>query len=366
MGEQRSPLEGLVMNREFWRGRPVLVTGHTGFKGSWLCLWLADLGAEVHGFSLAPPSSPSLFEAANVENQLASHTHGDIRDLEALQRCMEEHRPHVVFHLAAQSLVRPSYQDPLGTLATNVMGTANLLQATRSLDELEAVISVTSDKCYENREWVWPYRENDPMGGHDPYSASKGCAELVTAAFRQSFWQEDNAPIASARAGNVIGGGDWGEDRLVPDFFRAIQAGEPITLRSPQAIRPWQHVLEPLSGYMLLAEKLSSEKGIFAQAWNFGPNEQDCRPVEWLISALCQTIPESTYQVDASPQVHEANLLKLDSSKAIAQLGWRPRWRLATTVEKTASWYRAWQEGQDMQQFSLEQIHSYQSSGSAA
>lgn len=347
------------MDRAFWRGKRVFLTGHTGFKGGWLSLWLADAGAEVHGFALAAPTQPSLFGEARVEACLASHTIGDIRDAGEVERAMVAAAPDVVFHLAAQPLVRLSYAEPLATFATNVMGTAHVLDAARRT-RARAFVSVTTDKCYENKEWLWPYRENEPLGGRDPYSASKACAELVTAAWRSSFHEENAARIASARAGNVIGGGDWALDRLVPDALRAFDANTVLEVRRPAAVRPWQHVLEPLSGYILLAERLFQGDGDMAEAWNFGPVDADARPVSWILDTLRATLPALRWEATGEDGVHEAGLLKLDSSKARARLGWTPKWCIATALEQTTVWHRAWREGMDMAAFTRAQIVAYE------
>jgi CDP-glucose 4,6-dehydratase len=333
------------MTPEFWRGKRVLITGHTGFKGAWLSLWLQAKGAEVVGYALPPPTTPSLFESANVAQGMTSIM-GDVRDLESISREILSHRPEVVFHLAAQSLVRESYQNPVETYAVNVMGTAHVLEAVRQVDSVRAVVIVTSDKCYANREWVWGYRENEPMGGHDPYSSSKGCAELVTAAFRDSFfptekYEQHRVAIASARAGNVIGGGDWATDRLIPDIIRAFIEERPVVIRSPHAIRPWQHVLEPLDGYLTLAERLVERGSEFACGWNFGPSDEDARPVGWIVEHLVQLWGTgATWEIDKNPQPHEAHYLKLDSSQARMRLGWKPRLDLSTTLEWLVAWYR--------------------------
>lgn len=351
------------MDRAFWRGKRVFLTGHTGFKGGWLALWLADAGAEVHGFALDAPTRPSLFGEARVEACLASHTIGDIRDADAVEQVMAMAAPDIVFHLAAQPLVRLSYAEPLATFATNVMGTAHVLDGAHRT-RARAFVSVTTDKCYENKEWLWPYRENEPLGGHDPYSASKACAELVTAAWRASF-HDDNAPrIASARAGNVIGGGDWALDRLVPDALRAFDGGTVVEVRRPAAVRPWQHVLEPLSGYILLAERLFQGREDVAEAWNFGPVDADARPVSWILDTLRATLPALRWEATGEGGVHEAGLLKLDSSKARTRLGWAPKWRIVTALEQTAAWHCAWREGADMAAFTRAQIAAYEEAAS--
>ena len=354
------------MDATFWRGKRVFLTGHTGFKGSWLSLWLQSLGAEVHGYALAPATDPSLFDLARVGEGMES-TLGDIRDLPALKAALQRARPEIVLHLAAQALVRASYSDPVGTYATNVMGAVHLLEAVRATPGVQAVVVVTSDKCYENREWLWGYREDEPMGGHDPYSNSKGCSELVVSAYRRSFFPvarhaEHGVALASGRAGNVIGGGDWAEDRLVPDVLRAIEAGRPAILRSPGAVRPWQHVLEPLSGYLELAQALVEHGPAFAEGWNFGPYDADAQPVAKLVETLVSAWGDgASYRVEAPPDApHEAHLLKLDISKARARLHWRPRWNLETCIGHIVAWHRAKAAGADMRITTLDQIAAYQ------
>ena len=353
------------MNQDFWRGKRVLMTGHTGFKGGWLSLWLQSLGAQVVGYALAPPSKPSLFEVACVAKGMTSII-GDIRDLTHLRAVFAEHKPEIVIHMAAQPLVRYSYAEPVETYSTNVMGTVNLLEAVRSTPSVKAVVNVTTDKCYENREWAWSYRENEPMGGYDPYSSSKGCAELVTAAYRQSFFQQstiNNQPspaVATARAGNVIGGGDWAEDRLIPDIMRAITEGCPVNIRNPNAIRPWQHVLEPLSGYLKLAQKLYQEGATYAEGWNFGPNDEDAKPVQWIVESLTRSWGEgASWALDGGNHPHEAHYLKLDCSKAKVQLDWHPRWRLDDALEKIVEWQKSYLQGNDMRVATLAQIDTY-------
>lgn len=345
-----------------WRGRRVLVTGDTGFKGSWLSLWLHALGAEVTGFALPPPSEPSLFEAARI-GELIHHHEGDIRDLAAVRAVVEASRPEVIFHLAAQPLVRLSYREPVETYATNVMGTVHLLEAARRAPDVRAIVCVTSDKCYENREWVWPYRETDPMGGHDPYSSSKGCAELVAAAYRSSFFAQGPA-LATVRAGNVIGGGDWASDRLVPDLIRAFEAGAAPLIRSPSAVRPWQHVLEALGGYLQIAERLLAGEREFADAWNFGPADDDTRPVSWIVERMRAAwggAPQP--QADHGSRVHEAGLLRLDCSKARAALGWRPALNLEQALDWIITWHKAFGLGEDARAITLKQIADYQARG---
>lgn len=348
----------------FWEGKKILVTGHTGFKGSWLCLWLQSLGAEVAGYALNPPTDPSLFDVARVSEGMKSII-GDVRDIAKLKSVFSNFRPEIVFHMAAQPLVRHSYDDPVETYSTNVMGTVNLFEAVRQTDSVSAVVNVTSDKCYENKEWVWGYRESEPMGGYDPYSNSKGCAELVTAAYRNSFfnplkYDEHHVAVASARAGNVIGGGDWAVDRLIPDILRAIEKSEPAVIRNPHAIRPWQHVLEPLSGYLCLAQKLYGSGKDFAEGWNFGPSDNDARPVEWIVEAMVESWGNgASWKLDGGNHPHEAHYLKLDCSKARMKLGWHPRWGLGTTLEKIIEWHRAYLDSRDMKDFTMKQIEAY-------
>lgn len=360
MGQRRSTMESVVSVQEFWQNKRVFLTGHTGFKGSWLALWLHSLGAKVYGYALPPNTTPALFEAANIESLLSGHTLADIRDYSLISRAITEAQPDIVFHLAAQPLVRRSYVDPIETYSTNVMGTVNLLEAVRQSAHVKAVVNITTDKCYENKEWVWAYRENEPMGGHDPYSSSKGCAELITASYRNSFYEKAGIGLASARAGNVIGGGDWSEDRLIPDFLRAIDAHETLKIRSPYATRPWQHVLEPLKGYLLLAQALYQEPQTYASAWNFGPHEQDAKEVAWIVNKLATYMPKTRWEIDANPQPHEANLLKLDSSKARQYLKWQPAWDLEMALQKIAEWHLAWHAQQDMQAVCLAQIAAHQ------
>lgn len=349
------------MNEGFWHGRRVFLTGHTGFKGSWLAIWLQRLGADVTGFALAPPPGPSLFESANVSTGMTSVI-GDVRDVDALRAALEAAQPEIVLHMAAQALVRRSYVDPIETYATNVMGTVHLLDAVRRLPTVRAVVNVTSDKCYENREWAWGYRECERMGGHDPYSNSKGCSELLTASFRNSFFSRAAAHVAlgSARAGNVIGGGDWAEDRLVPDILRAISEGRSVSIRNPHAIRPWQHVLEPLSGYMTLAEALYERKAGAADGWNFGPADADAKPVGWIVQRLTELWGEgAAWSLDTAEHPHEAHYLKLDCSKAHGQLGWHPRWSLDEALAKIVEWQRAYMHGANMRDTTERQIDVY-------
>lgn len=348
------------VNPSFWRGRRVLLTGHTGFKGSWLSLWLQSMGAELHGLALGPPTTPALFDQANVGAGMVSRL-GDVRDHEFVLGVVRECKPDVVIHMAAQSLVRYSYQAPVETYATNVMGTVNVLEAARHAGTVRAIVNVTSDKCYENREWIWGYRERDRLGGNDPYSNSKACVELVTQAYRRSFFREAGIALASARAGNVIGGGDWAADRLVPDILRAFESHRPVAIRNPCATRPWQHVLEPLAGYLMLAEHLYTEGQAFAEGWNFGPDDQDARPVQWIVEHMVQAWGDGArWVVDGDSQPHEAHYLRLDSSQARSRLAWQPRWNLAAAIGKVLDWHRSWLAGEDVRARCLQQIDQYQ------
>ena len=348
------------MNSGFWKNKSVFLTGHTGFKGGWIVHWLTQLRAHVHGYALAPPTDPNFFTETRLQERIVSSTLGDVRDLENLDKAIKLAKPDILIHMAAQPLVRESYNTPVATFAANVLGTVNVLEAARS-GTIKAIVNITTDKCYENKEWLWPYRENDRLGGHDPYSASKACAEIAAAAYRNSFLAEAGIHLASVRAGNVIGGGDWARDRLIPDFLRAIDRGETLTIRSPDAVRPWQHVLEPLSGYLLLAERLYEDGEAFAAAWNFGPNDEDTKPVSWIVERLCEQIPTSKWQTDNAKQPHEAGLLKLDSSKAKAKLGWTPRWTLESALRKTVEWHQAWRNQEDMTAVTSLQIQAYSS-----
>ncbi len=359
-GEDRTDqLPHTAGDPSFWNGKRVLVTGHTGFKGSWLTLWLTELGAQVSGLALDPSTTPSMYDLVGNNNVVDSHI-GSVADTAFVTDVMERVQPEVVFHLAAQVLVRESYDDPIYTFSTNVVGTANVLNAARNVEGLQAVAIITSDKCYENREWHWPYRENEPMGGHDPYSASKGCAELVTASMRRSFFGEPgSAAVGSARAGNVIGGGDWSTDRLIPDIVRAFSVGEEVVIRMPEAIRPWQHVLEPVRGYIMLAERLAAGDPGMDDGWNFGPAERDARPVGWIVEQMAKRWGDGAgFRIERDGP-HEAKLLKLDCAKAHAELGWKPRLDLETALEWVIDWYRAQVDGQDMRDVSLQQIKDY-------
>lgn len=358
-----------MIDKMFWKNRRVFVTGHTGFKGSWLCLWLHSLGAIITGYALKPPTHPSLYELGKINGQVKSIL-ADIRDGVFLKKGMHEAHPEIVIHMAAQSLVRNSYDDPVETYSTNVMGTVNLFEAVRKCTGIKAVINVTTDKCYENREWFWGYRENEPMGGYDPYSNSKACSELITFSYRNSFFNPKDydvhgVGIASARAGNVIGGGDWAADRLIPDCVRSILKGEEIVIRNPQAIRPWQHVLEPLSGYLMLAQKLYHEGPRYAGAWNFGPNDQDAKTVEWIVKRICDRWGQNvSYRIDKRRHLHEAHYLKLDSSKARSELHWCPKWNLDKVIDKIMEWVRAFHDGKDLRKVCQKQIKEYERTNS--
>ena len=347
-----------MVNPNFWQEKKVFLTGHTGFKGSWLSLWLAEMGATVKGYALNPPTAPSLFEEVSVTEKIESEI-GDIRNLDQLTNSMQGFNPDILIHMAAQPLVRLSYKEPLETYETNVMGTAKVLEAARSCENLKAIVSVTTDKCYENKEWVWGYREDEPMGGYDPYSSSKGCAELVTSAYRRSFMLEKGIGLASARAGNVIGGGDWAEDRLIPDILRAFEKDQPVIVRNPASTRPWQHVLEPLSGYLVLAQALYENPTAYAEGWNFGPFDEDAKPVDWILNYMVQQWPNSSWSLDQNAHPHEAGYLKLDISKAKSRLDWHPTWRLENTLKRIVEWHQAWLNKEDMHAKCLQEINDY-------
>ena len=369
MGERQSALEEMVcpmraLSSTFWQDRPVFVTGHTGFKGSWLSLWLQLMGARVTGFAVQPPTTPSLFHEAKVSSGMTS-IEGDVRDLAALTQAIKQARPEIVFHLAAQPLVRHSYVYPVETYATNVMGTVNLLEAVRQADSVKAVVCVTSDKCYENNACKTPFNEEDAMGGHDPYSSSKGCAELVAAAYRRSFFEgavgRQEVTVATVRAGNVIGGGDWAADRLIPDVLTAFAKGQTALIRNPNSVRPWQHVLEPLRGYMQLAQALVTGGARYSGAFNFGPRAHDEQPVAWLVSKISQLWGEgASWQIAEGQHPHEAGILRLDSSKATKFLDWNPRLNLEEVLQLTVDWYRAQTQGEDMRGKTLAQIEQYE------
>jgi CDP-glucose 4,6-dehydratase len=353
-------VEGMGLTSAHWKGRRVFLTGVTGFKGAWLAMWLRELGARVVGYSLPPPTSPSLFALARVQDD-AEYIDADVRDLARLTREMGTTEPEVVFHLAAQSLVRASYERPAETFETNVLGTVNLLEAARATRSVRAVVVVTSDKCYENHEWVWPYRETDALGGHDPYSASKACAELVTASYRQSLFGQAGAAVATVRAGNVIGGADWASDRLVPDIVSSIVAKRAAGIRNPTSIRPWQHVLEPLAGYLTLADTLLAQGRAFGDAWNFGPSADSVQSVATLADELCAAWGDgASWSHDQGRHPHEAGVLALDSAKARSRLGWKPRLGYREAIRWTVAWYKSFHEGRDARELTLEQVRRYQ------
>ena len=357
-------MENMAINPNFWRGRRVFLTGHTGFKGGWLSLLLNYLGAEVHGYALAPPASPTFFDSVNLSANLSSDIRGNIGSIDNVEKALRAASPEIVLHLAAQSLVVESYANPLETYTTNIIGTANLLDAVRRVPTVCAIIVVTTDKCYQNQEWPFPYREIDKLGGHDPYSSSKACAEIVCSAYRDSYFSTPynslRVALATARAGNVIGGGDWASNRLIPDCVRAFTSRQPITLRNPSSIRPWQHVMEPLVGYLMLAEALMGGSAHdYACAWNFGPNPGDEASVAEVVSQAASYWSESADVRVESPKVHEANLLRLDISKAKQCLGWTPQWQLDRAIAETLSWYSAWHKKQDMHEFTMQQIVTY-------
>lgn len=357
----------MVVDSNFWKGRKVLITGHTGFKGGWLSVWLDSLGAEVTGYSLAPYTQPCLYEVANIRNRVNDYI-SDVRELDSIRNAIKEHRPEIIFHMAAQPLVRHSYKDPVDTYSTNVIGTVNVLEVVRLEKCAKVIINITSDKCYENREWVWGYRENDRLGGHDPYSNSKACAELVTSAYRDSYfsskdWHEHGVAISSVRAGNVIGGGDWSEDRLIPDIWRSIQSNQSLIIRNPGAIRPWQHVLEPLYGYILLAQRLWENGKDYSEAWNFGPADGNCKNVASVVGRFLDLWgADITWSTTDEPQPKEATYLKLDSSKAQDRLGWHRKWDIEETLVAVIEWYKAYADNKDMHRFMISQIEKYSNS----
>jgi CDP-glucose 4,6-dehydratase len=359
-------MENMAIDPIFWKNKSVLLTGHTGFKGSWLSLWLSSMGANLTGFSLPPSTQPNLFNILNIEDSFQSII-GDIRHFDLLQKTVDKAKPEIIIHMAAQSLVRESYNSPIDTYSTNVMGTVHILEAARLSGSVRAVVNITSDKCYDNQERSdYGYTENDAMGGYDPYSNSKGCAELVTSAYRSSFfnsktYNNHHIAIASARAGNVIGGGDWAQNRLIPDFIRAITNKEELIIRNPLSIRPWQHVLEPLSGYLMLAQELYKEGAEYAEAWNFGPLEVEVKNVEWIANKLTHYWAEgSKFSKDHNiMNPHEANYLKLNIKKAMSKLKWQPRWDINETIKRTCLWYKANFNQKNMREYSLNEIDEY-------
>ena len=340
------------------QGKRVFITGHTGFKGSWLSLWLSSLGVEVRGYALEPTTSPSLFQEAKIDLLVDSQI-GDIRDQKKLYQSMVSFKPDILIHMAAQPLVRHSYIAPIETYEVNVIGTAKVLETARSCKSLKCIINITTDKCYENDQRSHGYRESDPMGGYDPYSSSKGCAELLTASYRKSFFQDQNVGLASVRSGNVIGGGDWADDRLIPDILKSVTRGESVVIRNPKAIRPWQHVLEPLSGYLILAQKMYSDYEAYAEGWNFGPDDQDVKPVDWILDKITSIWPNTNWELDKEYNPHEASSLQLDITKAKQELGWSPVWSLDHTLEKIVEWHQSWINGEDMQAKCLMEIEEY-------
>jgi CDP-glucose 4,6-dehydratase len=347
-----------MIDQDFWKGKRVFLTGHTGFKGSWLSLWLFSLGAEVRGYALNPPTSPSLFNEAKIDSIIDSQI-ADIRDQDTLYESMTEFNPDILIHMAAQPLVRYSYNAPIETYEVNVIGTAKVLEVARSCPNLKAIVNITTDKCYENDGRSEGYKESDPMGGYDPYSSSKGCAELVASSYRCSFLQDQGIGIASVRAGNVIGGGDWADDRLIPDILKSFEKNKPVIIRNPKATRPWQHVLEPLSGYLVLAQNLYKDQKKYAEGWNFGPNEKDVQSVDWILDKMILKWPNSSWKLDNNSNPHEAGFLKLDISKAKSKLDWTPVWGLSQTLEKIVSWHQAWLNKEDMQAVCLTEIEEY-------
>jgi len=347
-----------MIGKEFWQGKRVFLTGHTGFKGSWLALWLHSLGVIVKGYALSPSTDPSLFNEAKIDSIIDSKI-GDIRDQDTLYECMTSFNPDILIHMAAQPLVRYSYNAPIETYEVNVIGTAKVLEVARSCANLKAIVNITTDKCYENDERFEGYKESDPMGGHDPYSSSKGCAELVASAYRRSFLQDQGVGLASVRAGNVIGGGDWADDRLIPDILRAFEQHQAVIIRNPASTRPWQHVLEPLSGYLVLAQNLYQFPGKYSEGWNFGPFDEDAKPVDWILNHMVNQWPGSSWHLDDNAHPHEAGYLKLDISKAKSRLNWHPTWRLEQTLERIVTWHQAWLNKQDMQTICLNEINEY-------
>jgi CDP-glucose 4,6-dehydratase len=348
----------IMIDKEFWQGKHVFLTGHTGFKGSWLSLWLSSLGVEVKGYALDPPTSPSLYNEAKVDSLIDSEI-GDIRDEGALYDSMTTFNPDILIHMAAQPLVRYSYESPIETYDVNVIGTAKVLEVARSCSNLKAIVNITTDKCYENDGRFKGFKESDPMGGFDPYSSSKGCAELVASAYRRSFLETKGVGLASVRAGNVIGGGDWADDRLIPDILRAFEKNKPVIIRNPKATRPWQHVLEPLSGYLVLAQSLCKDHKCYAGGWNFGPNGQDVKPVDWILEKMISKWPDSSWELDINSNPHEAGYLKLNILKAKSKLDWTPLWGLEQALEKIIIWHQAWINKENIQAICLAEVEEY-------
>jgi CDP-glucose 4,6-dehydratase len=349
----------IMVDKEFWKGKKILVTGHTGFKGSWLCMLLNSLGADISGYALDPPTNPNLYSLCNIDSFVKS-TIADIRDLDSLQSKIETDKPEIVIHMAAQPLVRLSYDEPVMTYQTNIMGTVNVLEAIRvsKSKTVKVLLNVTTDKCYENKEWIWPYRENEPLGGYDPYSSSKACSEIVTAAYRSSYFSSGSLEvvIATARAGNVIGGGDWAADRLIPDVVRSVLENKQIIIRNPYSVRPWQHVLEPLTGYLMLCERLFTDGSSFAEAWNFGPDDADAKTVEWIVEKFCSEWGDASYKLDSNVHPHEATFLKLDCSKAKHKLNWQPKWNLDKVIESIIKFSKAYRNRDNISDLCKSQI----------
>ena len=352
-------MENMEVNSNFWFKKSVFLTGHTGFKGGWLALWLSEMGANVFGYSLEAPTIPNFFTTTNLAERLEKSIIGDVCDASTLNAAMISAKPSIIIHMAAQPLVRESYNSPIQTFMTNVMGTINLLEAARKIETVKVIVNITTDKCYANKEKSIPYFENDTLGGYDPYSSSKACSEIASSAYRDSFLYDKKISLATVRAGNVIGGGDWASDRLIPDFFKALDSKKILYIRYPNAIRPWQHVLDPLSGYLILAQKLYEKGGEYAEAWNFGPENNDEKSVSWIIKKLSKKFPSVRWELDSQRQPHEATLLKLDISKAKSKLGWFPRWSLETALENTSDWYEAYKNKESMADFSIKQINDY-------
>lgn len=352
----------MEVNKIFWKGRSVFLTGHTGFKGGWLALWLSEMGANVYGYSLDAPTHPNFFDVIDLRTKIKNSFKGDIRNFSLLKKSIQEAKPSVIFHMAAQPLVRQSYIDPIETFSTNIFGTINVFEIIKNIESVKAIINVTTDKCYENQEYNKLYQETDMLGGYDPYSSSKACSEIITSAYRNSYLSSIGKKLASVRAGNVIGGGDWAKDRLIPDFFRSIDNNTILSVRSPQAVRPWQHVLDPLSGYLMLAEKLVVNGDKFEEAWNFGPEQSGAKTVSWVLDRLSAKFLNAKWKAESTKQPHESTLLQLDISKAKSRLGWVPQWSLRTAIDNTIKWHKAFKENKNMVEFSIKQIKAYQSS----
>lgn len=349
-----------MINKNFWNNKKVFLTGHTGFKGSWLAMWLKSMGVNLKGYSLSPEDKINLFEKASIENNMISEI-GDIRDYNRLYNSIIDFKPEILIHMAAQPIVRKSYEDPIDTYSTNVMGTINILESARACPSLKSIVIVTSDKCYENKETQNPYKENEPMGGHDPYSSSKGCCELLINSYRRSFFNDNNSSgLASVRAGNVVGGGDWSKDRLIPDILKSFKKNESVIIRNPSAIRPWQHVLDCLSGYLVLTEKLYFNNEKFSGAWNFGPNINDCKPVEWIVEKMISVSGKNIdWVLDKKSNPHEANTLILDNNKSKKFLKWKPKWNIEESITKIIEWHKKNLNDENINEMCLSQINDY-------